>query len=520
MRIATESHPAPPRQRWVFDALVIVGIVIGWQWLLYAPVMSEMPVGDDTFRDTAYVHNAMEGYVWQDPSMRGFEWWYMPGSAVFFAGVCKLTGWLPLEAYTYSILWLNVWLAILFYWLVRVYTDQATGLCALLAGSVGCLWWQTHCSMPMPSTHGVILTLLSFIVWRPAFTRGGVWLFVCGIVLAATTWHHLICGIVACGAIGFHALYWLRSSGNHAGRTVFRRALITGAICGVLVSPAAWHLLSMPWNNYAHYSIASSALEVDFAFHARTPLYVVMLLIGGIVVYRQRRHEIWWAFGVITIGLIGQITGLIRHAGVTWMPSVLPHEFQWHTLTGFSALAGVGVVVSARWCARRLGKTPSRAGMAVAASCILLATASPDGLNPLRRYAAFWIPSRCPDEVQPMVDWIKSNTHINDVILANYIPAYYDVAARTGRKLVLMPEARANLAAMVTERRRDLSRMKTTRAPDVWWRLAVEKHDARYVYLTSYDLKYRNRLLAWDVVEPVLRSPEGTRHILRIKRDD
>lgn len=510
----------PSQSHWLIDICIVIAIIATWQVILWNDVTNIMPVGDDTFRDSAYVHNILEGYILQDPSMRGFDWWYMPGGGLFFAGICKITGWAPLEAYSYSILWLNVWLGVLFYLLVRMYTDRTIGICALVACGLGCMWWQTHATMPISSIHGVNLALLSLIIWRKTLRHGGAWIAFLGITLAVCAWHHLISAIIACGAIGFHGWFWRISTNEFIGKQVFRRALLTGIVCGVLVSPAVIHLLLIPKNNPNFRYVGSEMLNPDFALHIEAPLFWVFAIGGGFLVFRSRQQELWWIFGVITIGAIGQSFGLLRRYVASWVPSVLPHEFQWHMQIGLSVLVGIGIVHFSRWVVFRYRHQPSQIVTTLVTFLLLTLLAVPDGLNALRRYKQFWTSGKATDEVSPIVQWVRENTHINDVIIGNYLPAYYDIAGRTGRKLVLMPEGRANIAANVSTRRGDVARMETTKDRDKWYRLAVEKYDGRYVYLTDHHEGYRRRLLDWGVVEPILTSPNDTRHLLRIIRPE
>lgn len=506
-------------QRWAVDALLALLIAIAWCLRLAGPVWHGMPVADDTFRDAAYVENILAGRVLDDPSMAGFSWWYAPGGPLVYAAVSRLTGVAPIPLYSSSILWVNVWIPLGIFLVVRLYWDRATAVAALLMVWLGSRWWQTHLAMPMPSIQGLIPALLALVVWREALRRGWGWSVFLGVVLAVCTWHHIVSAIVVSGAIGIQALLW--SVGDHGlqRNRALKRAAVAGCVCAVLVAPLAWHLLAIPWNNPAHSALAAEMDEPAYALHSATPLVIPLAILGAILVGRRMASPAAWVLGYLAIGLVGQGVGYLhRYWQDLPLPVLLPHECQWHGQLAVGILAGVGLIGLSRWVAWRTGRRlrPQVVTVVVAALLVVL-VAAPDRARALDRIDDYWTPGRCSPDVQAAMEWVRHNTAITDVFVCRYLPAYYDLVGWTGRKLILMPEARANLAADVLQRRRDLHRLETTKDPEEFLAVAVDRYGAGYGYLTPSKKNLLERWSGWDIFETAYRSPNGERTILRIK---
>lgn len=504
---------------WWADVAIALAIAAAWCLWLAGPVRRGMPVADDTFRDTAYVENILAGRVLEDPSMAGFSWWYAPGGPLFYAVVSRLTGASPIPLYSSSVLWVNVWIPVGIFLLVRLYWDRATAVAALLMVWLGSRWWQTHLAMPMPSVQGLIPALLALAVWKATLSRGWRWSVLLGVVLAVCTWHHIVCAIVVSGAVGIHALLWTVSDRGGHGRRPLKRAVVAGGVCAVLVAPLAWHLLTIPWKNLAHSALAAEMDVPAYALHAATPLVIPLAILGAVLVARRPAGPNAWVLGYLAIGLVGQGIGYLHRS---WqdlpLPVLLPHEFQWHTQLAVGILAGVGLVGVARWVARRMaGRLWPRLVTGAAAGLLAVLVVTPDGLRAIERIDDYWTPGRCSPDVQATMEWIRDNTAVTDVFVCRYLPAYYDLVGRTGRKLILMPEARANIAADVLQRRRDLHRLESTRDPEEFLAIAVDRYGARFAYLTPNRQNLLDSWSDWDIFQTVYRSPNGERTILRIR---
>ncbi|HUU82778.1 MAG TPA: hypothetical protein VM243_04660 [Phycisphaerae bacterium] len=505
--------------RWVVDASIALLIAVVWCLWLAGPVRRQMPVADDTFRDAAYVENILAGRVLEDPSMAGFSWWYAPGGPLFYAGVSRLTGVSPIPLYRSSILWANVLIPVGLFLLVRLYWDRATAVAALLMVWLGSRWWQTHLAMPMPSIQGLIPALVALMVWRRALQ--GKWgrPALLGVVLAACTWHHMISAIVVSGAIGIQTLLWAVADRGGLRYGPLRSAAVAGGVCAVLIVPLAWHLLAIPWNNSAHSALAAEMDEPAYALHAATPLVIPLAVLGVILVGYRPASPTTWVLGYLVVGLIGQGAGYLHRM---WqdlpLPVLLPHEFQWHGQLAVGILAGVGLIGLSRWIAGRLKRRlPARMVTVVAAALLMVLVVAPDRLRAIDRVDDYWTSGRCSPDVAATMEWVRSSTEITDVFVCRYLPAYYDLVGWTGRKLILMPEARANIAADVLQRRRDLHRLETTTDPEEFLAVAVDRYGAGYAYLTSNKKNLLERWSGWDIFETAYRSPNGERTILRIK---
>ncbi len=501
-----------------FDAAVVVALVGVWWLCLSGPVGQRMPLSDDTFRDAAYAENILHGRIAADPSMNGLPYWYAPGGPLVYALASKLTGLRPLELYSRSVLWVHVWIPIAFYLVVRRYWDRPTAVLALALVCLCSRWWPTRATMVMPSIQGMILVLVSLGLWHAALRRGRAWAVLLGVALAACSWHHILSGIIASGAIGCHALFWTRGGGNGQRLFALKRAALAGGVCALLVLPLAWHLLSLPINNPApptHYE--EELDDPAYALMTSTPLIWPLAVVGLVIVGRRLNSPPAWVLGYLAVGLAGQAVGYAnRHLRLP-TPILLPHEFQWHSQLAVGILAAVGLMAAARWLGHRSTIPRARRTVLPASAAAMLAVVVwPNARTAFDGYDQYWRTARCGPDVAGAAEWIRANSDIADVFVCGYLTGYYEIAGRTGRKLVLMPECRANIAADVTRRRHDLARMKLTTDPNEFLALAVDRYGARFVYLSSGEPILAQRWAKWDIFETAYRSPEGKRTVLRI----
>lgn len=499
------------------DAAVGVVIAVGWWCWLVSPVCRDRPLADDSFRDTAYAANIIEGRLLDDPSMPGFSWWYAPGGPLMYAGLSVLTGVRPMTLYSSSILWVNVWIPIGIYIVVRSYWDRGTAVASLLMVWLGSLWWQTHLAMPMPSIQGLVFVLLALALWRTALGGGRGRAVALGVVLAVCAWHHILCAVVVSGAIGLHALLWAATDRGRGRYRPLVSACTAGGVCAVLISPLVWHMVTIPWNNPAHSGTGGQMATVEYALHAGTPLVIPLALFGAFHVARKPACPGAWVLGYLAVGLIGQAPVYLGRLFNVSPPQLLPHEFQWHGQLAVGILAGIGLVRAARWVGRRAAAGVRRhAVTAVTAGFLVLLVVWPDGARALDRYDTYWVSTRYTPDVAATIEWIRAHSEITDVFVCRYLPGYYEVAGPTGRKLILMPEARANPATLVARRRRDLRRLETTNDPAEYVDIAVGRYGARFVYLTRDNGNLLERWSNWGIFETAYRSPNGERTILRI----
>ncbi len=510
--------PARFPRAFFLDAAIFWAIAVGWLFWLDDPVRRVMPVALDTYRDTAYVENVLEGRFFDDPSMSGFSYWYAPGGPFLYAAASKLTGIEPLGLYSLSVLWVNMWIPAGFYIVVRLFSDRTTALIALLMIWLGSRWWQTHLAMPMPSIQGMVFVLGSLAVWRAAIGGRLGWSILLGVVLAVCAWHHILSAIVVSGAIGCHALLLTRDHRDPRRLFALKRAAVAAAVCAVLIMPLAWHLVTIPFNNAAPMRYFSRYLNHPvYALHSGTPLLIPLAILGLVIVARKSHAPLSWVLGYLGVGLVGQGFGYLHRWFGLPLPVFLPHEFQWHGQFAVGILAAVGIVALSRRVARRAeSESLRRLTTALAATALVVVVAAPVAGRALDRIDDPWHTTVCSPDIAATAQWIKKNTAITDVFVCRYPPGYYEIAGRTGRKLILMPEARANIAADVRQRRRDLHRLETVQDPDEFLAIAVDRYGARFAYLTDRNKNLLERWSGWGIFETAYRSPNGERTILRL----
>jgi len=526
------------------DLLVVALIAAGWWVWLTEPVRRLAPVADDTFRDTAYVHNILHGRLLQDPSVNDLSWWYAPLGPLFYAAVCRVTGADPLAAYSSSILWINVWILGAIYIVVRLYWDRGTALLAMMLVWLGSRWWQTHLAMPMPSIQGILPVMACLALWWKSVRCGRGWAVALGVALAVCAWHHIPSALIVGTSIGGNALLWswsllrrrrcvatdgasqaepaLPAAGREwnavksESHLTLRRFGLAAAIAAGLVLPLVWHLVRLPWNNPAHAGVADEMMKPAFALHADTPLMLPLALAGLIAVLRGPRGPGDWVLTYLAAGLIGQSVAYGRECLKMSLPVLLPHEFQWHAQLAIAVLAAIGIMGLARAISRRRLGLPSTWVKAAAAIVLIAMIVAPDRLRAMDRIDDYWVRTRGNPEVEAVANWIQRNANITDVFVCRYLPGYYEIAGRTGRKLILPPEARANPALDVQQRRRDLHRLETTHDAQEFLVIATGRYGARYVYVPPDKEYLLPRWMAWGVFETVYRSPNGSRVILEV----
>lgn len=503
-------------QKWWIDVAIVTAILSVWMWRFAEPVAQRLPVMSDTFRDSAHVHNILKGYVWADPSTRGFSYWYAPGSPLLCAAISAWTGVDPLEIYAYSILVCNVWIPVGWYLLVRFCWNRWTGVLTLVLVMTCSRWWQSHVAGPMPSIQGMVFVVASFAVWQWVMLRGRYWTVVLGVVLALCTWFHILSGMIASATIVGHALLQARRGDAH--RAVIKRAAGAAAICAILVSPLAWDMLNIPVRNAAPPTyFAPQLADVGHALHSATPLFLPVALAGMLGIAREQSSKHSWIWAYLLVGLAGQVPAYIRFWFDWPLPRLLPHEFQWHAHVALGVSASVVVVSTCRRLVSGIRRPMVQNGAMMTSLAIFVALiAGPDRLRGLDKIEERWISARWSSELRYTLEWIRRNTGIQDVIVARYLPAFYEIAGGTGRKLILMPELRANMAVDVRARRNDLYRLENTRDPQEFLDIAVHRHGAEFVFLTPEYRHLLERWRQWSIMEPAYRSPTGERMILRI----
>ena len=529
---ALSNAPLSFRRGRLVDLCILAVIAGLWCWWFYADVTRILPVAFDTFRDSAAAENVLADRWLSDPAIVDQPYWYAPLGPIVFACISRLTGIAPLIVYSSSILWLNVLLPFAWYLLARYWCDRWTALAGVLLIIFGSRWWTIGVALPMTSVQGVLLLTITLIAWLAALrakTRVGA--AAVGFLLAFCTWTHIISGIIAAGTIGLHALACARAGSysndghDHTKRhrhEAVRRMVLIAVVCAGLVAPLAWHLMRLPHVNLHSIEFVSPLLrDHAYALQSATPLVPLLGLVGLILAWRDRGEKTGMLLAYAAVGLAGQAWGYASLLTGGSLPILIPHEFQWNFqiaigMSAAYALAGLAAKVAALLRSKPRVQTCTR--VALLALIVYLATGSEVSLaRPLQSQAWHSTAPWYRTSLREAIDWINSNTSIDDVVFSPHPFNYTFVGGATGRKLVGVPVGQANIAVDTQARVRDAERLESTHDPAEFAAL-LDKYDVKYVLLLEEHEELRQRWRDWDVLEPVFRTDSGAADIWRIKK--
>ncbi len=451
-----------PRARatfWPRDALLVLLLAACWVAAVGTVTHWRRVVLLDTFRDLACATNMRAGNLGADPTLPGYPYWYAPGNPLLIAGLSRLTGCSVLDLYGYSPLWLNVWLPVGLFLLVRAVWDRTTALLALPLTLLGSYWWLTHVTANIPGLQGVALNLLGLWLWHRCSGatspgRAAVWATATGLTLALSTWQHPVCGLMLAGTIGLHTLLAARAlppalRGGRPGA----RMLVVATVAGLLTAPLTVHMARLQSGNSSLVRFfASELIEPPFYAHALTPL-VVALALGGVWTIARTRPQSLWIVAYAAIGLLGQLLGYIGHSPNWHIPYVLPHEFQWHGQLALGICAAVGAVALGH-AARR--HWPTRPWCAPAALLLVTVVAVAPAVPRLPQATQYFFDLEpLLTRTQPLRSWINTHTTLDDVFIAPPDTAYMVIAGLTGRKAVVVWPGHMNPLADYARRSAD-----------------------------------------------------------------
>jgi len=527
-------NPPPPTRAtsWLVDLLIAGGIATAWVIGIGTLTSWHRVVLLDTFRDMAWAENMRAGRLWTDPTLPGYPYWYAPGGPLLVAGLSRLTGWSVIDLCGYSPLWLNVWIPVGLYLLVRAVWTRGTALLALPLVLGGSYWWLTLAATYIPGLQGVVLNLLGLWLWHRSGAattraRGSAWALVTGGVLALSTWQHPVCGLLLAGAIGLHALLIAGTARGAAGRPhALGRMLIVAVVAATATAPFSLHMLDLQSRNTGLVRFfASELIEPPYYAHAYTPLVVVLALSGVWTMARTARQALWIVTYAV-VGLIGQALGYLGHSPGWRVPYILPHEFQWHGQLAVGVCAAVGVAA----LGRRLGQRwPARVGVSPASAILVTAAAIAPALRYLPQAAQHFVDLEpLLARTQALRTWITAHTTLEDVIVAPPDTAYMVVAGLTGRKTVVVWPGHINPRADYEQRQTDVKALLEATDEAAFVTLA-RRCGVRYLVLQPSSAaeaserlaRYRNwaQVRAVDVGDPLtliftidLEAPPAGRH--------
>lgn len=517
----------PARPTWGVDAVIVAVLLAGWLVGLAGPVLRLRPIGYDTYRDSAYAEHILAGRWTDDPALLGYSYWYPPLGPTVYALVSRLTGLPALAVYGTGVLWVNIWILPLVYLLVRRTFDPLAGLGAVLCVWLGSRWWSESLALPLPAVQGLVPALAALWLWVEVQRGRAFWAVPVGLMLGVCVWHHVICGMVAAGAIGLHAVIAAVVASPGRRRQPLLRVAIAAAVCGAVVAPLAWHLAALPHLNRVPTQYAPATLFNPGYFRQADTLLVILLAAAGLIyVWRKSIPKGGWVVGYLLVGMIGQAPVYLQRFVAPWLgrslPVLVPHEFQWHGQLAVGVLAGVAAAWLARGAVsyggpRLAGSTgfPSRLAVWYAWACIMLLTVGLNAAAALRRTDDRWLPSTPAAADAEAARWIKQNTSVCDVFLCHPRVGYEVVGALTGRKLVALPPGWANVAAPMKQLHDDAQHLLDTTDPAEFLRLAA-RHHVRYIYADPTLHDHLPRWRSWGLFDEPFASTDGQVQILRL----
>jgi len=478
-------------------------------------------VAYDAFRDMAYTHGILRGELGRDPTLPGLPAWYPPGYPLVFAAVARVTGAPVVTVFGTSLYWLSWLNPVALYLLARRSLGRANAWWSLAFVGLGSMWWLMHAAVPVPSTQGVSLGLLTWLAWLAAKDRPWPAAAMTGVVGAAAMVVHPLCGGLAITGILIHGalapvLTASEPGRGAAARSVLSRSLLATIVCVALAIPLVGPALSGPVLNDAPRHWFSPALhDPRYALQSHVPLVPIFGIFGlGLLSRDWLNHG--WLVAAAGVALLGQLVGYAAHDLGWKVPYLIPHEFQWH----FQLLLGIAAVVGWRRVIQLMHRVPRiRAVPPGAISGILLLAA----LGPALRYRseAEAFPMRLDASWAGLLrlgDWISERTPPGAIIAADPTYAYY-LAGLTGRRAQLVPEGHLNPRVDPAPRIEVLSTLMQTGDPAVF-EAARERLPVNYVLhvpTTSAQLAaLHERYRGWSIVEEI-PLPETTLVFLHVR---
>jgi hypothetical protein len=526
----TEPERAGRSGSWWPDALIVLLILAAWAPAAWWITGGKRVVWYDTFRDMAWAENMRAGRVWADPVVPGQSWWYAPGGPLLAAGLARLSGWSVADVYGTSALWWNAWIPVAVYVLARSAWGRGTALVALATVFLGSYWWYTHVAAPIPGIQAVTLSLLVLLCWHVSATsrRGDAWAVVGGVILAACTWHHPVCGIVAALTILLHTLYdALRrphsprrsASAPAAGRSAGARMAIVAVVAAVLTSPLIMHMLAIHARNPELLKFTAPEIaHPAFYAHAHTPLIVPAALLGVWVVLRYAPGT-FWVVGYFLATLLLQVPAYIAHSLRLELPYLLPHEMQWHMQLAEGLCAAVAIMWIAREASRAAGRLSLLAPIAVLLGAVAV---GPALWQSLRQEEYFIDLDRLAERTREVRAWIESHTSLEDTIACNPELGHAVIAGLTGRKCIAVSRGHMYPAPDVGRRYGDADERLSADNPSAAAAVA-RRYKARYL-LYMFESSERaaaasESLDAFPALERCFTSSDGKTFVYGVRAE-
>jgi hypothetical protein len=462
----------------------------------------------DSVRDVASARGLMAGRWGEDAALPGLPMWYPPGWPGLVAAVALAIGRPAFDVVSWSGYVTTPLVLLAPFVLARRLWGRGSAWAALVAVFVGSLWWMRHAALPLPAVFGAALALAAFLVWDDAFRLGAPpWRAVlAGLLAAATTWIHPLCGALVLGAIAVHTVFcaWIGRRDGPARGWPLAPGMLATVTALAAAAPVWFQQLTLPRLNPEPVRwFAPELHDPRFALQSHAPLMVVLGLAGIVMAARDAERR-GWLVAYAGIAVTGELAGYAGH-DLGWpLPVVLPHEFQWHAQLAFM-LAGARAAgaLADQLRPARGGGWWARSGPLRLAIVLALAVGPcladlPGADLNATRIDATWTSTLAS------AGWIESHTP-RDAVIACAPEVGLLVSALTGRRVMVLPAGHMNPATDAEARFADLDSLTTTRDPSEFARIAA-RYGAGWLLVRAAGAE-RDSLeafyAAWPMLQPV-----------------
>jgi hypothetical protein len=179
--------------------ILFICLLIFYSLLIYPDIRNNPPLPPDVYRDIAHTQNILNGNSpLSDPAIKGEYLWYPPLEPLLMAGLAVITGLDLFTLYSYSLLYINFFIPLLFFICIAQITDKRTAFFAAFFIPI-MPWLNTHLFKgAMPSVHGFAFLLGTAILFlrfeKKGFTRPRA--AVTGIVIGLCLLFHSLSGLI------------------------------------------------------------------------------------------------------------------------------------------------------------------------------------------------------------------------------------------------------------------------------------------------------------------------------------
>ncbi len=459
--------------------------LLGVFWIVcVAPiVIDEQRRGFDVFRDVAYAVNIQHGQWLSDPAYPGQTIWYPPLGPAVMAGLAGLFDVTPTDCYRWSQLLFNWTLPLGLFLIVRLGWSRRSAMAATIAFLLAVPWWQSEVAHGQPSIHSVTWGWVALLLYGLQRNRGSMgWAIGCGCFVGLAFWHH---PFIPATLIAVFALEtaWACGTGFPAGhnggfnKAPMARTACLLAVALVVAAPILYMMLHGPvLNREPREYIASELGTFEFALMRGNLWIWATGLIGLICSIRRADLGSRLLILALAVSVVGQLPGYGRlfELGLpSFIPTLVPHEFQRMFQLGWAICVGVGIDAGLTALTARFNLLRVRPIAVSALTLLALVATGVWGLpGAPKNLGRFLIAEPLPPAFVTTIGWIKDNTDINDVFACEPGWSFAWLNAETGRKVWISARGHSNPRVDWLARQEVLIELLETSSPETFWRLA------------------------------------------------